>query len=499
MANPPAAVHDLAFRYGVDLPTPPKLRVPLPGFAVGSCYRMTFSPDGAYLVVPTPNGSFLWDVASGTKLRKLDVPSNPGQFSFSDDGRELLVRAQDQYARLAIPSGDTVARFKAKFRYRLDGAGCLGPGNEHVLQLAYEGRLLVLDATSGKVLLERQLERTGCDGAVHWVAALGQVVITQGSVANARNRNVPCALWRWPWPVRATEPERLPGTWEFLDSRFLPGPGLLLLHHQPDRAKAPDRLVIDIVDVRTMTVLRTVDGGGNNVASPSLAHDQAAWSASLFAGVHVHTPDGLVELPVKCASAEFSPAADLVAVSGRAGFVAPRAQLPVLRAALQQQRDVEDLEMRGYSRMTTLPDRALPPRLVVYGGDAGVLFETEAVDGRKYVPRAGVERVLPEAGTAALVAMLDATIRRAREPATVDAARERRDFLAGKVTPPQGEWTRAVAVSLASDAIDLWPLKRGKDGVFMQHWSPVAAVPPDTTVPALWAAIAKMLAGKKVK
>lgn len=200
----------LALRYGISLPKVEKLKLKPPGFSLGSCYTPYFSPSGERLVVPTPNGCFLWGVDEGRKLLKLETPSNPSQFSFCADGTEVLVRnEQGQFARLALPDGGLVTKFRAKFDYRLDGLGCLGPGNESVLQLAYGGRILVLDSRTGAVLLERQLESTGYSGEVYWFAEREEAFITQSSVAGPTNRGLPCALWRWRAPFNRHEPERL--------------------------------------------------------------------------------------------------------------------------------------------------------------------------------------------------------------------------------------------------------------------------------------------------
>jgi hypothetical protein len=451
---------------------------------------MLFSPCGKHLVVPTSNGAFLWDVATGTKRLKLPTPSNPGYFSFSADGGELLARSHGtgEMARIAIPTGELIARFLPKYKFRLDGTGCLGPGNGHVLQLGCEGMFLVLDATTGKVLLERQLERTGCSGEVYWLPALGQVVIAQSSVADRHNRNEPCALWRWPWPLADSSPERLPGKWAHLTTALVPAQDALLLHHQPDPA-APMQFAIDVVDMRTFAVRRRIECGGISIPRPALSCDGRAWAVTTWGSLQVGIDDARVDLPIQLGAADFSPTQDLVAISGAAGFVAPRAELARLRATLQLHQDEGALNQRGYARGTTWPGRVLPPRFVVYSGPDGFAFEVEAIAGRKYVPTDTVIR----ATRTEVLAALAAAVAAARDATLPGGDRDRRDFQVGRVGPPAGTWTNAVAVTLASDAIDLWPLKPDKDGGFKLHWYPIAAIAADTKGQALWDAIEAML------
>jgi hypothetical protein len=485
----------LALRYGVDLPKPPRLKLDLPGFAVGSATAMLFSPSGEYLLVPTNNGVFLWDVASGTRLCKLPQPSNPFYFAFSADGSELLSRghATGEIVRVAIPSGEVVARFKADYAPGLVGTGCLGPGNGHVLQLGADGLFLMLDATSGRIVHQRQLEKNVCSGEVYWIPELGQVVVVQGSVVNWRKRNEPCAVWRWSWPLTETAPQRVPGTWDLLSSRLLPAQGVLLLHHQVDRG-SPQGHAIDFVDVRTLETRRRIECGGVSIPNPTVSHDGRAWAVTTCGTLQVGIDDDRINLPIQLGAADFSPVADLVAVSGALGFVAPRGELPRMCAALQLAKDEEALRLRGYSRGTTWPGRVLPPRIVVYAGPDGWALEPEAIAGRQYAP-------LPDAARVALgdrdglPAALATATARARQ--ATPAPEGKRGFHAGAVVPPAGDWTHAVAVTFADDAIDLWPMKRRKDGNFVQDWYPVAAIAADTIAPELLEAIEAMLAGKR--
>ncbi|KFN49313.1 hypothetical protein P873_11100 [Arenimonas composti TR7-09 = DSM 18010] len=487
----PDPILPLALRYGTDLPVPPKLELALPAFAVGSVSPMRFSPDGAHLVVPTANGTFLWDVATGTKRLKLAVPSNPDEFAFSADGRELLVRGGAQFARLAMPSGELVAKFRAKEPLRLDGLPCLGPDAAQLLQLAAFGRVLAIDATSGRTIAGHVLDPEGCDGAVHWLADAGYALIAQRAVMDGDGR-YRSGLWRWDPPFAVNAPQRLPGAWDHLDTAYLPARGELLLHHRPAGA-GRDAYVLEVVDARTLAPKQRFACGAATRARAGFAHDGGAWSAAVDeGGVQIGLPDGVITWPLSIGSAAFSPVADLVALSGPLGLVAPRAMLPGLLASAQRQRDLDLLNHRGYARGTTWPGRQLPPRIVAWRGASGIGFEVEAIDGRKYVPLEGVA-IAGSAAVDDIVTALASAITRAQAAALPGQARERRDFQAGALTAPPGDWQAGVAVTLASDAIDLWPLKAKKGGGFVQHWSPVAAIAAETRGGALWNAIAAML------
>ena len=484
---------ELALRYGVNLPKPARLRLALPAFPIGSCDTVLFSPSGEYLLASTSNGCFLWEAASGTKLSRLKGPTNPLEFAFSADSSELLMRnEQSQFARFAIPSGELLARFTAKYPFRLNGTGCFGPAQKTVLQLAHEGMFLVLDADNGEVLHKYQLERTGYSGQVFYLPERGEVIVAQISVANSRNLSTPCALWRWQWPLEASVPERQSQTWIGLHAALLGG--RLLLHHQPDCNR--DEFAIDVIEIESMKVLRRIACGGGIHLGPTLSHDGQAWAASTESVIQVGIGESRFDLPIRNRQAQFHPTRDLVAVPGVAGFVVPRAQLPTLTPLLQKYHDELELTQRGYARMTTLPGKMMPPRIIVYARPDSFLIQAERFDGRHYLPLAMPKEIHASATPEELSARIEVALDQARseteilEPATVN---ERRHFLGGVVTPPTHGWRSAVAVSFAVDAIDLWPLKPSGVHAFKHTWYPVAALPQNTRGSELWRAIARMM------
>lgn len=118
----------LALRIGTDLPRPCKLTVAKPGFALGSCERLHFSPSGTHLIAVTVNGTFLWDLATGTRSLKLTVPSNPSEVVFSVEGTQVLVRnEQAQFVRLSLPDGAVLAKFKARVPVSIGRHAWAGP------------------------------------------------------------------------------------------------------------------------------------------------------------------------------------------------------------------------------------------------------------------------------------------------------------------------------------------------------------------------------------
>jgi hypothetical protein len=485
--------NEIALRCGLDLPRIAKLRLEPPAFAVGPCNAMRFSPDGRWLVVPTNNGTWLWDVATGTKGPKLAVPSNPSEFAFSADGSVLLVRNEtSQFVRLALPSGEPLARFRARYELRMDGGCALGPDNRTVLQFAYEGMLLVMDGDTGRVLLQRQLERTGYSAEIWWNAAAGEVILSQTSVAGRDEQGWPCALWRWRWPLEQHEPERVPGKWSGLRTQWLARHGRLLMHHQPD-PKRRHESALDVVDGSTFALVRRIDCGGNLRPAPTMSHDLGAWAVLGNEVVEVGAETGRWSVPSFVDAPAFSPTQDLFAISGKLGVVAPLAQWPALLETYQSQYDDHALRQRAYARLSFYPDRTLPPRLVAYSGPAGWLFECEApVSASWYAPQDEAIGVAAEASPADRMAAFARAIDRVRTAATAPGSiREMRRYNAGVVTPPPGDWTRAVAVSLAADAIDLWPLKpKGAAGFELDQYP--AALPPTSEVAAIWSGIERM-------
>lgn len=481
----------LALRIGTDLPKPRKLTVAKPGFALGSCERLHFSPSGRHLIAVTANGTFLWELATGTRILKLAVPSNPTQVAFSVDGAQALVRnEQAQFARLSLPDGAVLAKFKAKYRWRLDGTPGLGP-DDRLLQLAYDGRLLELDGNDGTVRREFQLEATGCSGEIHWFPSSGCWIVAQRSVDDGRGRCVPCALWRW--DVEAPEPRRLPGHWDHLATAIAPGEDALLLHHviRPGR---PSRCVLERLDLAKGATTKVGESPGSIIPLPSLAHDGHAFGVAADDGPYINIGSEALRLP-GTSYVQFHPACDLVSISGRAAFVAPRAALVQQLPDLQVWHQERELGGRAYARLSALGG-AMPLRLVVFARDHEWLVQAERVEGRGYIPLADAVLVR-DADVAAVRGAIDAMLASARagvgsaEPSTPD---EKRSFHGSTLTPPGPGWNKAVAVAFSADAIDAWPLKPTGKAAFIHDCYPVAVLAPDLETVELISAIRKMLA-----
>lgn len=481
----------MALRIGTNLPKPRKLAVPKPGFALGACERLYFSPAGTHLVVVTSNGTFLWDLATGTRGLKLAVPSNPSEVAFSVDGAQVLVRnEQGQFARLSLPDGTLLAKFKAKHRWRLDGTPGLGP-EDRVLQLAHGGLLLELDGSSGKVRRQFPLEATGYSGEIHWFPRAGAWIVAQCSVDNGRGRGVPCALWRW--DAGAPEPHRLPGQWDQLSTARAPGGEALLLHHvvAPGR---PARCVLERFDLASGTVTPLGETPDSIRPLPSLAHDGLAFGASAEDGPYIDLGGDVLRLPGLATYVQFHPTRDLVGISGRAAFVAPRAELARQQPELQVWHQERELGARAYARLSVLAG-TLPARLVVFARGHEWLVQAERAEGRHYAPLADAVCVRDD-DPAALGDAIAAMLARSRtglgdiEPATPD---ERRPFHGGAVTPPGPGWTQGVVVAFAPDATDASPLKPAGAVGFTHESYPAAALAPDLEAAELVSALRRML------
>jgi hypothetical protein len=445
----------LAARVGTNLPTPRKLKLRMPGFALGSCGRLHFTPSGTHLIAVTANGTHLWDVATGERCLKLTVPNNPSEVAFSVDGAQALIRnEQGQFVRLSMPDGVVLSKFKAKHPWRLEGTPGVGP-DDRVLQLAYGGRLLELDSNNG------------------------------------RGRCVPCALWRW--DDKASAPRRLLGEWDQLNAARAPGGEGLLLHHVFEAGPSP-RAAIERFDVSTGATTPIGEAPMSIISLPSLAHDGKAFGVAGDDGPHINIGGEVLTLPGR-AYVQFHPTMDLVGISGSAAFVAPRAALAQQLPDLQVWQQERELSGRGFSRLSTLGG-SVPARLIVFARENEWLVQAERIEGKKYAPLAEPIPV-SEGGEAAARDAMAAMLSIARagtyadEPAT---GGERRSFHGGTITPPGPGWSSGVAVAFADDAIDVWPLKPSGTVAFSHDCYPVAALAPDASAGEIISAVRIMLA-----
>lgn len=481
----------LALRIGTNLPKPRKLSLAKPGFALGSCESLYFSPGGTHLIAVTTNGTFLWELATGTRTIKLAVPSNPCEVVFSVDGAQVLVRNdQGQFVRLSLPDGSVLAKFKAKHLLRLDGTPGLSPDNR-VLQLAYGGHLLELDGNDGSVRHQFQLEATGYSGEAHWFQNAGCWIVAQRSVDNGRGRSVPCALWRW--DAGEPAPQRLPGQWDQLSTARTPGLDALLLHHVVELGRS-SRCVLEHFDPSTGTTMSIGESPGSIIPLPSLSHDGRAFGVATDHGPYVDIGGEVLRLPDR-GYVQFHPKIDLVGISGKAAFVAPRVELVQQLPNLQVWHLERELGGRAYTRLSALGG-CMPTRLVVFACDHEWLVQAERLDGRNYVPLVGAVRVRNDDVTA-MRAAIDAVLTCARSGVGADEPGtpcERRSFHGGAVTPPGPGWSKGTAVAFAADSIDVWPLKPTGAVAFTHDSYPVAALAPDLDRGDLISEIRKMLA-----
>lgn len=481
----------LALSYGTDLPKPAKPKIDPPGFFVGSCYRMVFSPDGERLLVSTANGCFLWDVASRRKITKLNAISNPVHFCFSADSSELLMRNESlQFARFRLDHGELIGKFTAKHKFRMDGCPCFGPDQKTVLQMSYDGLFLQLDAFSGEVLFSQQLARKTYAAGVYWLSEQGELVVSQKGVSNWLNKPTRSTLWRWRWPLNENAPVRVGGRWRGLSLWHNSTMNQLILHSKIGNHSSGWR--IDVLELPSMERVRQIDCEGGIISIPRLSFDGQWWAVSTNRHVQVGDDQGSLHLPVLAASADFHPHQDLIAIPGPAGFVAQTSKLASMVEPLSLYADEGELSQRGYSRMTTYPNSALPPRFVIYESESGWVFEGEArAPQRRYVPLKQITRLDQDAPLAQVSGVLSAlSVSNLDDSETRGEARHPLNSI---FTCPISDSRACVAVSFASDAIELRPAKPKHSDQFEYAYYPVAAIPPDSNMEQVWYAAKRML------
>ena len=480
----------LALRYGTNLPRPKKLKIAAPGFAIGSAESVLFSPCGNFLVANTANGAFLWDVTAGKKIARLKGISNPGYFSFSPSGDQLLMRNEvSEFARFHVPSGELIGRFSAKYELRLDGQPCMGPENETVLQLAYGGVFLALDARSGEVCFQRQMEQNTYSGAVYWIPESRELLVSQTSKSNWRNRCVPCAIWRWQWPLQDSEPHRIRGEWDSLETAFYSPGNALLLHSKRDGA-----FVLEYWPLDEPAPTLTSVCGGSIIPRPSVSHDRQRWAVSTDDDIEIGSKDTFIRLPIQNGNAEFHPLADLIAVSGRAGFVAPLSSLESLADELRLYSDERELKQRGYTRLSTLPNREVPPRIVVYAYSHRYVIQSEKRAGRHLFPILETHHFSVDADSKQASSVIGKAVERSTSGSEdISPVAERRYFLGSVITPPEDEAVSCVVVSVADDLIEIWPAKPKGASQFEHSYYPVAAIPADSSLETVWLSALEML------
>jgi hypothetical protein len=460
-----------------------------------------FSPDGRWLVVSTPSGCFVWDVESGHRVRRIKGVPNPVDFSFDAAGTELLMRnEQAQFARIAIPSGELIAKFTSKFGLRHDGGCCLTPDGERVATWGCGPVFLLLDARTGDVTFQRPMELNTFGGHVYWSQPTGSLLVTLRETSSHREyARGADRLFRWQWPVEVNEPERLTGSRG--DLRIAPaaaGKLLVLYSRVSPVAAMPPVYRIELIDVATFECIATQDSDvGAQTWQVSASYDvsriAASGSPSLLC-FECATWTRQV-LHVDRVRATFSPTADLVALAGLDGTVVPSAQLASLAPALGARADLERLKQRGYARVTTLPEKRLPPRVMVFEAENGWWLGAEHAVGRLYRPCGALEHVVAGATPASLggaVCRLAQTAPPSAPDVQGGGTEARRGLLGGRIGAPTPPASRLVLVTFAADLIELWATRTEADGSFSYTWWPVAALPPDADAAILGAAILEM-------
>ena len=302
----------LALQYGTRLPKIEKPKIARPGFALDRCeHHAVFSPDGKYLLAPSPGRDTLWDVGTGEKLVRLNGIVHQHYFSFSPDSKILLVRnEQGLFARFSVPSGALIGTCKHPEKWRLDGTGTLipdtlTPGENLILQLAYEGKLLVMNADTGKILLRKQLDSTGYSGEVYWLPESQEVLIAQSAVSGATS-----SLWRWRWPLEQNEPERLANNFSGLESSLVPGKRVILLHHDVGQDAQLDQW-----DIARAQIINSRSCARGIISKPSVSFDGKALAISTNLELELYF-EGERHRIKGAKGACFHPTKDLVAING---------------------------------------------------------------------------------------------------------------------------------------------------------------------------------------
>jgi hypothetical protein len=486
---------ELALRYGADLPKPKKPKLRSPGFFVGACNRLMFSPDGEHLFASTHAGYFFWDVQARKKISRIRGITNPWHFAFSEDGSELLMRNEyGQFARISVPDGRLISKFKAYQDLAAHGECCFGPDRATVMQMFSGGKFALLDAESGRPILSRQLESTGVDAQIFWRRDSKDILIFQSSVANWRNLQAPCAYWRWRWPLDENEPERMAGQWVRLLGGIVTGTAIPFIHHHAD-PMSKDGFVIDFLDADTLLpVGRTASTGSNSGNFVAVSPDGTVISSSEDYSVRVVAPDFQCSLPVWLGRVEFHPTSDLVAVTGEAGLVAPVGELTAILPSLQVYADLRDLRLRTYSSRYSQIRKSMPESIQLFSTSTAIHLQPTFASGSEYL----VAAIAAEVDLQSTSAELGNAVLTARNivrggPKNVSLSDERRRPLRTRARPFSADCQSAAVVAFGPEAIEIWPQARGKHGEFEHDGFPVVAIPLDSDVEKLGTSLKKIL------
>jgi hypothetical protein len=489
------AERSTAIAFGVALPRVLKPKLSPRAFSLGSCSDAIFSPDGSFLLALTANGAFLWNVHLRTKLR-LKAVSNPHHVIFRDDGAEALIaNDQSEWIRIEIPSGEAIAKFRVRHELRMDGIPCYTDDLDALATQAYDGRLLLVDANTGAVRQERMLSSGGVYGrSVHYHRAAGVIWAVVAPTSDHREHSGGTRLFRWRVPVAATEPAQVEGRWHDLNLALTKDQRHVVLHHRVD--DAVDGYRMEVRDAVDFSLVHASNCGGGILPRPACTDDIAfGYASDAYAFWELDLASGVTQrYSAQCAYVDCAPASDLIAVSGKQAHVLPRSELAQLGRALSDERNQQRLELRRYSRLTTLPAKLLPPRVVVFEVPNGIHLQLETPFQARYSPYGS-----PRITTSDAVAV-GATFREAvtsaptngTGPVSGGANVRDRGFLSGHISDGPSAATRCVIVSKAEDLLELTAARRKSDGTFTYDLWPTAALDPSASDEEVGVAVLKM-------
>lgn len=490
-----------AIKVGCDLPSPKAHKLKAPGFAIGSCTDVHFSPDGRYLLAATPNGCFFWDVAARKRVARIQGVPNPVAFDFHPSSSELLMRnEQGQFARVRVPDGERIGRFKARFDHRLDGGCCYSPDGASILAFGYGPQLLLLDVNDGRVVKSWPLERETNGGLLLNLWRRGEVVLTlRGTSSHADYRSGADVLLRWRWPLSEHSPERIAGPFDNLHVAPTADQTCVVLHwRRPQTSAALESYWVDVRATDTLAPSQPTESPGAFMSEARLSHD-GQWVAVSGSGpLWLYDrlscePKPLHAMHVRLV---YSPTESLAAITGKEGVVVPLDRIGDFEGALRDRTALDRLSIRTYARATTLKERRLPPRVSVFEEAAGWRLQGEQPDGRMYRNEGTPVRLDSSASSEALgnaVLRIAASLAPSEAGVQGIATEASRGLLRGVIDAPSGDCRRLVLLTFAPDVVELWSAKTEHDGRFRYDSWPVAALRHDAGGEEIGRAIRTML------
>ncbi len=480
--------------FGTALPRVRKPKLGPQSIALGSCSRALFAPTGTHLVATTANGSFLWDLVARKKLR-LKTVANPDSVVFRADGSECLIsNSVSEFSRIALPTGELVGRFKARYDKRLDGTPAYTDDREVIATQAYDGRLLLLDARNGTVRREVELWSGSVYGrSIHYQHDPGVLWIVVSPTTEHREYSRGTKLFRWHLS-EAESPESYAQRWHDLHLALTKDERHAVLLYRPNGPD--DEFRAEVRDTQRFEPQVSAACGAAALPYPSCSDDlrfayatepHALWEIDLASRKST-------ALPADFAYVDCAPESNLIAVGGKHAHVLAREELHRLAPTLADEFNLGKLKLRRFSRITTLPDKVLPPRALVFETPDGFYLQPQRPITAKYVSTEhgrSVAKAPRELGRGLLDVLTPSVADEAS--ATFGAAGERQSgFLSGHIANPPTGATRCVVVSSAADLIEITSAKSELDGTFTYDTWPSAAIQPNTGAADLGRAVIAM-------